>query len=408
MSKKAVSKQKTNKSKDTEEKVTKEIEVIEEVNETSEDYQEETREKVTSTRTESNSLSGTYFGLGTRVILSLVSQIFFITVGILALMLASNNMVVHNFIYNETSSLDYQVCYIENDFFPDECIPRGRQYVANLINYVEMNFNYNFNGSDLFNYSYTYSITATVIANERGQAERVLFDREDIVLEERTVNMTDSTGFTINEDIRIDYRYFNNIINNFRREYVLLLDSRIIVTLNVIVDGEHPNIEEPIQINRNITFEIPLSEQTLDVRMVYENVNSSYVMHSENENELLSMMYYVLAVISFIIALALIIRLIRLLLRISSPKSSYKKRIDKIMREYGLVIVKTKTVPEITSQKVFELTSIEELLDVQNVLQKPIMFIRIHAEKSCFMIMSNEETYRYIMKATDIENESNK
>jgi len=254
----------------------------------------------------------------------------------------------------------------------------------------------------------TYGIRATVIANERGQTDRILFDREDILLEEQTVEMRDSTGFEINEVIRIDYRYFNAIINNFRREYVLLLDSRIIVTLNVRVHGEHSNIDDPIITNRDISIEIPLSEQTLDVRISYQDINSSYVMHSENENELLSMAYYALAAISFLIALWLIIKFIKLILRTTNSKSLYNKKLDKIMREYGLVIVKSKSIPKISNQKIFEITTMEELLDVQNVLQKPIMHVKIHDEKSCFVIMSDEEVYRYIMKAVDVEIESKK
>jgi len=376
------------------------FEVVKEPKEEINNYSEEP--KTTS------GFSSFHFSLGTRVALSLLIQLLLIASGVIFLALASNNMIVHNFLYNETSKLDYQVCYIENDFFPEECIPSGRQYVANLINHVDMNFNYQFNGSDLFDFTYTYSVVATTIANERGQAERILFDREDVLLAERTVQVNRETGFIIDEDIRVDYRYFNNIINNFRREYVLLLDSQIIVTLNIRVDGVHPDIADPIQVNRDITFEIPLSEQTLDVRMIHEDINSSYVMHSENENELLSMIYYALAILSFLIAFFLVIRLIKLILKTSSSKTLYKKKLDKIIREYGLVIVQTKSVPEISDQKLFEITSIEELLDVQNVLQKPIMHIRIHDEKSCFMIMNNEEAYRYVMKATDIEKEQEK
>jgi len=353
----------------------------------------------------SSKSSGAHFGLRARVIFSVAIQGLLVMLGAFCLILASNNMITHNFLYNETSRLDYQVCYIENEFFTEECVPRGRQYIANLINYIDTTFNYRFSGSDLIDYTYTYSVTATIIANERGQANRILFDREDILLPERIIQMTNSTGFEINENIRIDYRYFNNIINNFRREYVLLLDSEIIVTLNVRIDGVHQNIEEPILIEREVSIVIPLSEQTLNVSITYEDINNSYVMHVENENERLSMIYYVLATISFGLMLVLMIQLIRLMLRAVRSTSAYKKKLDKIMREFGLVIVETKSVPQITSQKIYEIISMEELLDVQNVLQKPIMHIKIHDEKSCFMITNNEEVYRYTMKAVDVTKE---
>ena len=366
---------------------------------------ERQRRLAQQTSTEHNARpSGFYAGLRARIIASLTVQVLFIFLGVIALMLANNNMVTHSFHFNENSSLNYQVCYIEDPLFSERCLPSGRRYVANLIDYIDVSFNYAFNGSKYFNYTYTYSITATVIATERGTAG-VIFDEVYILLPERTVSEENSTGFDISEDIQIDFGYYNNIINTLRRDHVLLLDSRVFVTLNVRMDGNHPDIETPVQVNRDITIEIQLSEQTLDVGMSYENLNVSYVVHSENENELLTMLYYALAVISFFIVLILVIRFIKLIIRITSSNSLYKKRLDKIMREYGLVIVESRSIPEIPNQKLYEIPTMEELLDVQNILQKPIMFVKIHAEKSCFMITNNEEVYRYIMKAVDVEKE---
>ena len=346
-----------------------------------------------------------YYGLKSRITAFLIILALLIATAIISLLLAVGNMTIHTFTYNETSVLDYQVCYIENEFFEEECMPRGRQYVASLIDQVNTTFNYSFNGSYLFDFAYTYDVTATVIAYERGQPERILFKRTDTLLEERTNHMISSTGFEINEEIEVDYRYFNQIVNNFRQEYVLLMDSKIVVTLNINVEGVHPNITQPIEVNREVTIEIPLSEQTLDINISYEDVNSSYIIHSENDNEILSLIYYAIAAISTIFALAILVKLIKLISKATQHKSLYIKKLDKILKEYDLVIVDTKTMPEIEGQKLYEIPSMEELLDVQNVLQKPIMFYKIHDEKSSFTVSDGKEAYRYIMKAVDVEKE---
>jgi hypothetical protein len=349
-----------------------------------------------------------HFGVRTRISLYILVITVSVVLGVVFLFKGINNVVTHTFLSNETSSLDYQVCYIENEFFDEECLPKDRQYVAGLINFIETEFNYSFNASDLFDYQYTYSITANIIAHERGQPNRVLFEREEVLLPASTVQMRESVGFNLNEEIIIDYRRYNEIINDFRREYALSFDSMVIVTLHVRVEGEHQNINEKIIADNHITMEIPLSEQTLDIQMIYQDLNSNNVVNSESKNVVLDVVYYSVAALYSIFALIVLIKFIRFTSKISVSKTPYQKRLAKIMREYELIIVETKVIPEISTEKLYEIASFEELLDVQAVLQRPIMYVKIHSEKSCFAIIDNNDVYRYVMKAVDIETEKEK
>ena len=51
--------------------------------------------------------------------------------------------------YNEKSNLDYKVYLKENPYFDEPYLGKGNQYIATLIDYVDVTFNYNFNASDL-------------------------------------------------------------------------------------------------------------------------------------------------------------------------------------------------------------------------------------------------------------------
>ena len=73
-----------------------------------------------------------------------------------------------------------------------------------------------------------------------------------------------------------------------------------------------------------------------------------------------------------------------------------------------LNIVISKTMPDLANFKVYDIISFDELLDVHNVLQKPIMYVKIHNEKSYFIVKNEGELYRYTMKAVDLENNKKK
>ena len=366
-------------------------------------------EEPISEKIEEEVYSKAYVGIKTRITIFCAALVLFIILGIVFILLGINNTTQHQFAFTEKSSLDFEVCYIENEFFDDECLPKNRTYVAGLIDVINANFTYDFNGSDLFNFVYTYSIIAQVIAHERGQPNSILFEKEEELKTERVVVENDSMGFKIDEDIKIDYTRFNGFINDFKSEHALLFDSKLIVTLHVNVEGNHPDIAEEIHANSNITMEIPLSEQTLDVVMSYQDINNEEKFHSESKNAVLDIIYYVAAGIYFLLAIGILVKFIKFLKRISGSKSPYERRLERIMREYELIIVNTKLMPDVlTGSKIYEITSFEELLDAHSVLQKPIMHTKIHNEKSCFIITNGNETYRYIMKAVDIENENKK
>ena len=52
--------------------------------------------------------------------------------------------------------------------------------------------------------------------------------------------------------------------------------------------------------------------------------------------------------------------------------------------------------------------SFEELLDVRDNLEKPILFYEIHkGQKSLFVVKSGNISYRYVLKLADLENNNN-
>ena len=345
-----------------------------------------------------------YMTLETRIMILVALVVVFAGLGAFSIVRALDNTTTHGFFYNETSSLDYRICLVENDYFNDRCLgPDVTQYVASLIDYVEAEFKYNFDASDLIDYEYTYHITARLIATEKNAPDKVLIDELEQLTEPQTVTMEDSSGFLLNEELIIDYGRYNNIMVNFRRDYALLFDSNIIIELHVSVQGNNARIVDDISSEQTMSMTIPLSEQTINIEVDYEGVNDHKYFESEDTNVLVTGLFYLLALVCFLVVADILIKIYKLVSRVSFNKSTYKKTLDKIMREYGQVIVETNTIPDVPKEKIYKIISFEEIIDLHTVLQKPILFMKIHNEKSCFMISDGDDNYQYIMKASDLE-----
>ena len=87
----------------------------------------------------------------------------------------------------------------------------------------------------------------------------------------------------------------------------------------------------------------------------------------------------------------------------STKKTIYDITLSKILREYDRVIVNSRKPIAITGE-IIELSSFNELLDVRDNLEKPIIFKEIHkGQKSEFAVKNGDETYRYVLKLADLE-----
>ena len=344
-----------------------------------------------------------HIGVGPRIVLPIIFIIIFIIISFMCLKKAESTVEIHQFFYTETSNLDYKTCYKENDYYKEKCIDKDLQYVASLIEYIEAEFKYNFMASNTFDYDYKYYIEARVVASEKNNSSKVLYDEKEILLEEKTFNLKNSNQFFIRENVKIDYVKFNNLMNSFRKDYTLTLNSNLIITLYVELLGDYEKTEDKVSSRQNITLTIPLSEQTLDIGMNYKDVNNSESVNSETTDVLARKLYYIITVVFLVLALGMLILLLSFISKLSKPKSNYKKRLEKIMREFNQIIVETKTMPILENVHLIEVNSFEELLDVREAISKPILYVKINDIKSCFIITNGSEVYRFTLKEVDFE-----
>lgn len=334
--------------------------------------------------------------VGTVVIFSMLSLIF--------LKNGIGTKTYTNIYYSERSGLDYRVYLKPNPYFTETFLGKGRQYIANLIDYVDIDFSYNFNASDFIDYNYRYMIKSDVTVYEKGDASKVLYKKSETLVPEKTLNFVNSNSYMIRENVKIDYDNYNSIVASFKKDYSLALESDLKVTLYVFMNGKYEKIEQPLSSSQTMSLSMPLTEQTININMNYKEINDADIVEEVSIVETANKIYYALFIISAIIAALFAVKAVRFINKIRVKGTEYDKILSRILKDYEGVVARVKKVPDFSNNTLVELETFDEILDISERLDKPILFIEMHKhQKSWFLVVNNNEIYKYVLKLVDVD-----
>ena len=298
--------------------------------------------------------------------------------------------------YNEIGDVDYRVYLKENDYYDESYLDAGMQYIASLINTINVDFNYEVHTTEELDYHYNYEITANLVVTDRNNSSRVLYERPETLVSNKTVQVTDN-NFVINEDIDIDYDEYNDYVNAFKSDYALNVDSNLVITLSVTTVGDYEPTGDELNLDNEISITIPLSQQTIDIAMQTEdNIDNNGVISNVTESGITSPVSFIAGIIFDLLGIALFGVAIYIYLS-NNPKDIYETEVNKILKNYDRLIVTSKrpNINENEFQKVIRVTSIEELIDAYETTKQPIIYYEvIPKEKSYFVIISGDILYK--------------
>ena len=152
-----------------------------------------------------------------------------------------------------------------------------------------------------------------------------------------------------------------------------------------------------------MSLNIPLTQQMINISMNYKETNNSNNAKIYKDFNISNKVLFAFSILSLIGALIYAVLLVSFLNKTRVKKSPYDTMLSKILREYDRVIVNSRKPITITGE-IIELSSFNELLDVRDNLEKPIIFKEIQrGQKSIFVVKNGDETYRYVLKLADLE-----
>ena len=332
---------------------------------------------------------------------------FIVIFGMLSLIFLKNGLNTKTFssiFYSERSNLDYRVYLKENPYFTEPYLGKGKQYIANLINYVDVDFNYNFNASDYINYTYRYLIKADVSVYEKGDTSKVLYKKSDTLVPEKTMKYNNSNSYMIRENLQVNYAKYNEIVSSFKKDYSLALESDLKITLYVFMNGTSDKVQQPLSSSQTMVLSMPLTEQTINIGMNYKEVNNTDIVEEYSIVETINIVYFVLFGVSVVIALVVTVLLVRFVNKIKVKGTEYDRILSRILKDYEGIVARVRKVPDFKDHTLVELESFDEILDISERLDKPILFIEMHKhQKSWFMVVNNNEIYKYALKLVDVD-----
>lgn len=333
-----------------------------------------------------------------------IALIFIVTVMLLVQTIKENE--TQDIVYTENSDVDYKVYLKENDFFEERYLGKDNQYIASLIDYIEVRFDYELEASQQnVDYEYTYKIVAEIKVEDKTNHNSLYEFSEDLV-EEKEYKSNTNSKLKIYEPVKVDYNRYNDIINRFVDMYDLN-NSRSTVTINMYVNIlDDINEENSEQNTPAISLTIPLTTETMAIDFESNSVNQNDVNICKNINK---RKYEFSVFVLLIIEVILIAKLVIFIKDTKDEKSVYNMRLRKIMSNYGSYIQKLNNEYDFENYQILEIKSFEDLLQVRETINKPILMTeKTLAMETYFFIPSENDVYVYELKAGNLRKKRGK
>lgn len=327
-----------------------------------------------------------YFSFEKRIIVAVVLILcLFVGACILALKVINHTSLVKTS-YNEEGNVTYQVCMKDS-----VCLDENNTYDAKNVSVIKLVFNYDIISNRKVKLNESYYVTVTLRSYDSTRTN-LLYEEENELIERIKWSDKESNGFS--KIVTIDYDKYNSLIDKY-------VSGESIDEMEVALYIDDSNKSRKVS-----SAIIPLSVDSFEI-------SKNTLSNSNREMEVLvnvwdsySIVYAISSSILVIISLILIYRTTRLVLRVATNKNIYQNTVDNILKEYDSIIVVARDGYESLGDKnIIKLNSFNELLDIKDDLNKPIVFSKINDVKCEFIVENDDNLYKYVIKEADFINE---
>lgn len=309
-----------------------------------------------------------------------------------------------NVFYEEVGSPNYKIYLKDNNYYKQDYLDKDMSYIANLIDYISVDYNYKFISDTELNGEYSYKIVADLeIRNPKNNS---LFYVERYNLsEEKLFPIKNEKEYVINETININYDYYNAIANNFEASYGVDTESNLTVSLELHrkIDGTLVNNSD-INSDDRINLIIPLSEKTINLKTEPLAIKNNSVKISLNRYKINDIKYLIFALLFLGFALTIFIYITKKIMSLKPQANSYDKILRKILRQYDRLIVNVNTMPNFEKSNTIEVDSFYELLDAKDSIHNAIFYYEVTPHQKCyFYINSDNKFIVYTLKNSNLK-----
>ena len=273
--------------------------------------------------------------------------------------------------YKESSYVDYKVKLKENDVYEEEYLGEDFAYVTALIDNIEATFNYNLE-IDAKMVSYDFTLSADALLQIIDTSTNNVIYKSTHILVPETTQKIESNKLNLPLDLTINYEQYNDEVTNV----VKTLDLKnykanllVAVTYNVLSECEDFSSKNN---SHNLTLTVPLNQSIIKL------TESKSIPTAEPKTIACERIVEKsdIALVGFVVLCCDIIVLIILISFIYLTRNThinYAIKVKKIVNAYKSFIQKINNVFDTTGYQVLLVNTINEMLEIRDTLQSPIL-----------------------------------
>lgn len=299
--------------------------------------------------------------------------------------------------YNEKSDISYKVYLKKNDYYDKPYLDENSSYIASLIDNFNLDFRYINTFSDDVDYSLKYGVTAKLEVYDSDNTLKPIYTKDYILSKEKEITGKGKMAKVDLINQVVNYDEYNRIVLSLKKE--IIPTANLIINFNTSLVGKNAKLEKDILSNHTSTLSIPISQRTINIDLTKNNFNNKKTVSEDKK------ISHGLLIIIFSTIFALVVISISFVIYITRNTkriSKYEQKVRKVLREYDRAITEAKgklIIPD--EANTIEVKDFEELLDVHDNLNVPIIYYRISNVKSIFLVKSGEDIYYNVIKEDD-------
>lgn len=299
--------------------------------------------------------------------------------------------------YNINQDLDYKVNLYDNSYIESNYLGKDDTYISDLIKEIEIDYKYDYSGSKILPLNYNYSVVATINGEySLDEEDSKVWTKEYTLVENKKCKVDDKTSINVLQPIKLDFKYYDQVVSNFRKELKLPIKSTLTVTFSINVTGKLD--EQKIDDTKEIKLILPLNQQAFKIKEEYEKNYNNNIIPDKEEQEKINYRKLFSGIVLLSTSLFIFILLFREIFNIPR-KNKYTVKLNKILKEYGDIIVEVVNPVNEIDMDIIEVKNFNEMIDLEEELRVPIMFYEtIEYLEGEFTLVHNNILYKFILK----------
>lgn len=309
--------------------------------------------------------------------------------------------------YKEKASIDYKVKLLENNLFNQGELNAADTYIAGFIDDISTDFKYDFELDTESNVEYTYYVD-TIMELKDNKTGDILSQKLNNLIPETIKEVKNIKVLNFTQNVNLDYDSYNNLAKSLKdsnelKELNADVNGNIYLKLYIDIRVTNEKIKKVVKHSDVIEVKIPLLSTQVDVTMT-EKIDDSHTYVQHLKSELINEPLLFIGIVLLIVDTIFLLVTLSFIFKTTPKKTKYMRLRDGLLKEHDNIIVNSKKLPSEEGYTVIDCYSFSELMDAQKLLNKPIIYNELVKNQKCiFVIVSDKEIYKFVLKEVDID-----